>query len=152
MDENITYDKMIKNKQKGIKIIKISKEFRQNGKDPENIMLVNIGKRKVQYTLNYKISEKNILDSLKTIQTNPIYNEENKLYYSSHGIKKRNNSNKLDQKRKADIFDKNSIEDSQKKKDEEKSYQDIYNLRINVKKINLIQKKKYNGNLIKQED
>jgi len=152
MDENITYDKMIKNKQNGIKIIKISKEFRQNGKDPENIMLVNIGKRKVQYTLNYKISEKNILDSLKTIQTNPIYNEENKLYYSSHGIKKRNNSIKFDHKSKPNIFNKNSIQDSQKKNDEEKSYQDIYNLRINVKKINLIQKKTYNGNLIKQED
>ena len=67
MDENFTNDKMMDNKNNRIKIIRISKEFNQKGKEPENIMLVNIGKHKVQYTLNYKISEDNILRSLKTI-------------------------------------------------------------------------------------
>ena len=150
MDENFTNDKMMNNKNNRIKIIRISKEFNQKGKEPENIMLVNIGKHKVQYTLNYKISEDNILRSLKTIQSNPIYNENYKLY-SSHGTKKKNKEQNLYDKKKSDIFKKFSLKDSKRKNDEEKSNKDIYNLKINVKKIDLIKKKTYNTKLIKED-
>ena len=68
MEENDIGVNIYKKKNNEVKIIRISKEFSGKGAKPENIMFVNKGGKKIQHTLNNKISQRSILISLKTIQ------------------------------------------------------------------------------------
>ena len=89
-------------------------------------------------TLNYKISQQNTLCSLKKIQSNPIYNENNKLYLSQKSKLKKNDSKSHN--KKANIIKILNSKESNKQNDEEKNDIDINNLKINEKRKNILEK------------
>ena len=158
MEENDMGVNIYKKKNNEVKIIRISKEFSGKGAKPENIMFVNKGGKKIQHTLNNKISQRSILISLKTIQSNPIYDEDSKVYYSSLPINKINRSRQsIYHQRRANAIKKIYSKDSKNKKEEENTNKDIYNLDIDINKRlkenkDSFKRKTYNWSLIKDKN
>ena len=158
MEENDMGVNIYKKKNNEVKIIRISKEFSGKGAKPENIMFVNKGGKKIQHTLNNKISQRSILISLKTIQSNPIYDEDSKVYYSSRPINKINRSRQsIYHQRRANTIKKIYSKDSKNKKEEENTNKDIYNLDIDINKRlkenkDSFKRKTYNWSLIKDKN
>ena len=82
MDESI--EKVLKVKKPKKQIIRISKIFSKN-KNPQNILVINKGKEKIEYNLTHKISKKFILEALKTIQKNSVNsNNNNQIYHTTN--------------------------------------------------------------------
>ena len=143
--------KMSLNNHNDIKIIRITKQFSMKDKKPENIMLVTKGTKKIQYTLNNKISPKNILFSLKTIQSNPIYKEDDNIYFSSL-------QNNQINKNRANIYHQRKANALKKffSKEEENENNDIYDIKIDnnekKKRTRDIKRITYNSNLIHENN
>ena len=54
-------------------------------------MVINNGKNTIKYNLRHKINQRNILESLKTIQNKqPNDNENSKIYYTSNRTQSKN--------------------------------------------------------------
>ena len=84
MDESL--EKVLTVKKPKKQIIRISKIFTKN-KNPQNILVVNTGKEKIEYNLTHKINKKFILEALKTIQknsANTYENNNNKIYHTTN--------------------------------------------------------------------
>ena len=107
MDESIPETKKDTEKPNH-KIIRITKIFDHNNKHSENVMVITNGKNTIKYNLRHKINQRNILESLKTIQNKqPNDNENSKIYYTSNRTQSKNdiylkkkNNNKIFRKSK----------------------------------------------------
>jgi hypothetical protein len=90
MDESIPETKKDTEKPNH-KIIRITKIFDHNNKHSENVMVITKGKNTIKYNLRHKINQRNILESLKTIQNKqPNDNENSKIYYTSNRTQSKN--------------------------------------------------------------
>ena len=125
MDESI--EKVLKVKKPKKQIIRISKIFSKN-KNPQNILVINKGKEKIEYNLTHKISKKFILEALKTIQKNSVNsNNNNQIYHTTNIFQYQYK-----------IVERNKEEDKNNSDKKNKSSQYLHKLVL--KELNIIKK------------
>lgn len=135
MDENI--DNKINTNIKPIKtIIRISKTFHSNSKIPHNIMILTKGKNEIHCNLTQKINQKNILETLKTIQTNPLFeNDNNQKVFTSYKYQMTDKNtqylgnNTFQKNKTSQYIHKLKLIDSNILKKNNKSIPNIYNIK-----------------------